>query len=763
MDGSYDLTAEIHNLGTEDAPPSVVRIYVDGARVHEETIAGVTLGAQQLISFTSASLPCGQNHTFRVVVDEDDAICECNETNNEATVTASCPCPALVTDKQVAQIDRGGSSIPTGGPIEPGDVITYLLQVTNVGGGWAYDVDLTDELPVEFRYVAGTTEATWPLGSSTADPGGAPGPNLAWALAATLRGGESLELTFDAQVTSDVQQGFTYTNTLWATGTEGDGTPIPPDSSSRVPADDDPDDSSAVSLATVVPAFRVDKTISDVVRGGVSLWPTDAVEPGDLIEYRFEIWNIGTGTAYDVRFTDELPYGVLYDTSAGDGTYTVDAPSAGPTTLGIAEEASGQIEADLGATIAGGGVLVATYRVRVTSEVSQGVDLENRAHAVGLDGADNPVPERNDDVGDTYPDEDATEIGVLEPALLLDKTIVDVVRAGESIWPSNIVLWGDVIVYEVIVRNVGLGTAYGVDVTDALPFGVAYDAADGDGTYVVDDPASAGTWSIADGSTGLITANLSATIAGGGTLTLVYRVRVIPEAIPGDYLVNLALVTGQDGAGTSIPEFNDDTRDEFPDEDSDRIRVGAPALATGKAVYCDQDACTPQDDACEPCEPDPLALEVGMQVPFELTVTNVGYSAAHDLNIEDMLPGGFLYVAESTVIVWANGRIEGEEADPLWEMASEESADDLQQVLWWPTQISLEAGESLILVFEAVVTQGAVQGQTIRNTMWATAVDAFGTPIPEDSSEFVPEDDDPLDSSELDLFVLEPTDEGDEI
>jgi uncharacterized repeat protein (TIGR01451 family) len=762
VDGSFGVTAQIHNLGTQDAPPSVVRIYVNGVLVYEDLLPELAIGAQRLVEFTSASLPCGQDHTFRVVVDEDDTICECNPANNEQQVEARCPCPALVTDKQVAQIDRGGSSIPTGGPIEPGDIVTYLLQVTNVGDGWAYSVNLTDELPEEFAYLAGSTEAVWPMGSSSADPAGAPGPDLAWPLDATLRGGETLSLSFDIAVTSEIRQGFSYTNTFWATGQEGDGTPIPPDNSGRVPEDDDPDDSSSVTLPTVVPAFRVDKTIVDVFRAGMSISPVDAVEPGDVVEYRFVIENVGTGTAYDVSFTDLLPPGVAYDTTLGDGVYEVDDPAAGPTTLGIAHGSTGEVTADLGSVIAGGGTLTAVYRTRVASEVVQGTDLINRAEASGLDGAGSAIQERNADVGDNFPDSDDTLIGVLEPGLALEKAIVDLLRDGESIWPANIVLWGDVIVYQVVIRNVGMGTAYNVDFADTLPYGAAYDTTNGEGTYEVDDPASTGTLPIAHGSTERITADLSVTMAGGGTLTIVYGVRVLPEAIPGDYLINQAQVVGQDGAGTAIPEFNDDIEDTFPDEDSDRIRVGAPALVTHKAVFCDRDACVPEEEFCEPCDPDPLALEVGMRVPFELTVTNVGYSAAYDLNVEDMLPVGFLYVAESAVLVWPDARVEGEEADPLWEMASEESSDGVQQVLWWPTQIELAAGESLILVFEAVVTEDATQGQTIRNTMWATAFDAFGTPIPEDSSEFVPEDDDPLDSSQLDLFVLEPADEGEE-
>jgi uncharacterized repeat protein (TIGR01451 family) len=761
VDGSFDVTAEIHNLGTQHAPSSVVRIYLNGALVHQETLAELAIGAQQLVEFTSASLPCGEGHVFRMVVDEDGDICECNTANNEQQVEASCPCPALVTDKRVEQILRGGTPISVAGPIEPGDVITYVLQVSNVGGGWAYDVYVTDRMPQEFAYVGGTTEAVWPMGSFTDDPAGAPGPDLEWILGATLAGGEALSLTFGGLVTSDIRQGFTYTNTMWAAGTEGDGTEIPQDSSPRVPEDDDPEDSSFVTLPTVVPALQVEKTITDVLRSGAGIWPTDTVEPGDLIAYRVDIRNVGTGTAYNVGFSDALPYGVTYDTSLGDGTYTVDAPAAGPSTLGISHGATGSLSADLGATVEGGGTLVAVYRVRVTSEVAQSVDLVNVARATGADGAGSPIAEFNDDVSDGFPDEDQTQVGVWEPALAVDKAIVEVLRNGASIGPATVALWGDVIVYEVTVRNIGLGTAYNVDIADELPFGVAYDTTVEDGTYTVDVPSDGPiSLGIADGATGRVEASIGATIAGGGTLAATYRVRVLPEAIPGAYLTNLASAVGVDGADTPIPPWNDDTHDASPDEDDDSIRVGAPALTTDKAIYCDRDACVP-DQACAPCEPDPLALDIGMRVPFELTITNVGYSEAYAVHIEDMLPPGFAYIPESTVMTWPDGRLEGADAEPLWKMAPEEASDDLQQVLWWPTLIALDAGGELVLIFEALVTSDAPVAETIRNTMWASAVDAFGSPIPADSREFVPEDDDLTDSSDLGLFVRESAAEGD--
>lgn len=751
-EGTATVSLTVRNTGTEASPTTTVRLYIDGDLAHTWSVPPLGIGEEAALSWETPPLKCGEIHTFRAVVDEDNLTCECDEANNEASTGWTCPCPALATDKEIAEIRRGGIPIPLDIPIQAGDVIRYRLEVTNVGGANAYDVDVFDALPVEFLYIAGSTSATWPRGSYGTDPAGAPGPNLFWNTSAVLGPNETLALEFEAVVTSAVVQGQIYTDAMRATGEEAEGTPIPPDMSGTIPEDTDPDDSDSVShVAAAVPALSVDKEIVDVIRGGVSIWPTSVVEPGDLIHYRFTIRNVGAGTAYDVDFSDELPPGLEYDTDYADGTYTVDDPPAsGP--LGIPDGAAGILIANISATIHGGGKLVADFYAYVTSAVQQGVNLVNYATATGKDGYGTPIPPENVQIGDDSdddpdnPDPDDTGhevIGVAEPALALEKEIIDVLRGGVSIWPTPVVLWGDVIVYRVTIRNVGLGTAYDVDFTDALPFGVAYDTSFGDGAYTVDNPTATGTLGIPDGATGLITADISATIAGGGTLVAVYRVHITPQAVPGSWLTNQAVVTGRDGAGTPIPEFNPDTEDTYPDQDSTTIRVGAPALVTQKSYYCPPcDPCAPEPVECIPCPEEPIPVKVGEVVRFQLTVTNVGYSPAYDIVVEDRLPKGFEYVAESAVLTWPGG-----------EMKPEPIVGE-GPVLTWITGLSLDAGESLSIVFAARVTQDAAVGEEVVNVMHAAGVDFFRVPIPADSSVYVPEDTDPEDTSVLKLKIL---------
>ncbi len=736
-DGSFAVSAVVRNVGTEDAPPTTVHIYVDDVLFTSVNIPALPMGGSYPIAYTTPRLKCGQDYLFRLTVDEEDLICECNEVNNTAQVEARCPCPGLVTGKSTTQILRAGNPVPANSPVQAGDLITYMLTVRNVGSGWAFNVNVWDQLPTEFAYILGSTSASWPGGSSVADPAGGTGPYLQWNVSATLLPGEVLTLTFRAFVTSGIVHGSSYTNTMGATGNEGEGTPIPPDSG--LPGDGDLDDQSSVTHPAAVPALALDKAIADVLRDGMSRGPAGPVEPGDVIVYTVTIRNVGYAVAYNVDFTDQLPYGVAYDTTFGDGTYTVDDPAASGS-LGIPDGETGHITAAISATINPNGTLVATYGVRVLSTVSQGVDLVNDAVTTGEDGAGTPIPELNDDVSDTYPDRDSTRIGVVEPGLALEKEILDVLRGGVSIWPTPIVLWGDVIVYRLTVRNVGLGTAYNVGLTDELPFGVAYDTTYGDGTYEVDEPFSTGSLGIPHGATGLVSAPIAAQLNGGGTLVAVYRGLVTPQAVPGSYLTNLATVKGEDGAGTPIPEFNPDVADSFPDQDSTTIRVGAPALVTEKGIFCEACPCEPDVDPCDPCAEGPVEVRMGERVTFRLVVTNVGYSWAYDVVVEDLLPEGFVYLPETSRTVWPRGDAD---AEPVGAPGP---------LLAWFTGASLDAGESLEIRFDALVTEDAPIGE-VRNVMRAYAVDDFAVPIPADSSAFVPADNDPDDTSVLPLVV----------
>lgn len=734
LDDTFAVTANIQNVGGQPATAVSIRVYVDGTLVHDET-QSIAAGATHSLSYVTPPFLCATPHAIRVVADETGAICECSETNNEATIAAAlCTCPALTTAKSITNVWRGGVSVWPASAVESGDVIEYRTTITNNGTAIAFHVDLTDALPDGLLY---STSAPGHGGQYTLSAGGSGtfavpvgGSTFATSIHATLAIGASLTISYCARAQSTIEQGGTLTNIVTGDGQEGSGRDIPAGGSSA-------------TLTANRPALSVDKTIVDVVRGASHLGSSGPVEPGDVVVYRFVVRNVGLGTAYTMTVSDTLPAGLV--TEAG-GTYTVSNPSSSGS-LGMAGGAA-SFSTPLNVSLSGGGSLTVMYSARVTSAALQGTPLVNVAHVTGTDALDAPIPASNVAAGDASDDdvEDAdaddtgiASIGAVQPALSVDKQVVDVRRGGLSVGVVDPVLYQDVVVYRVAVRNVGLGTAYNVNVADALPTGLVIDTSSpvGTGTYSVSSPSVSGSLGLTDGTTSFAT-SLGATMAGGATLALTFAARVMPTAAPAVWLVNTASATGRDGAGSAIspanPAVGDTSDDDIEDADADdtgvaSVRVGIPALVTEKSiariVRAGQEAPT-------------TWIEVGDVVTYALVVRNVGQGPALQVALTDTLPTGLSYLGSSRAM-WPSG---GSTADPSGHPGP---------ILAWTLGATLEPGEQVRLTFEAIVNGPIRQDQTYTNVLAATGRDAAGAPIPLDASELVPQDTDNDDRSAVSL------------
>jgi len=83
-----------------------------------------------------------------------------------------------------------------------GEIVTYKLIVTNDGNVPLYGIDIIDVLPGGFEYVFGST-----AGTTTSDPTILSG-KLTWQNAGNLLPGESLAITYQATISSDIDQGI---------------------------------------------------------------------------------------------------------------------------------------------------------------------------------------------------------------------------------------------------------------------------------------------------------------------------------------------------------------------------------------------------------------------------------------------------------------------------------------------------------------------------------------------------------------------------
>lgn len=694
--------------------------------------------------------------------DTSDSDVEDPDADDTGIVTVSVVIPALSVDKTITDIVRPGvGSLGIGGPVEPGDTVSYRFVITNVGGATAYDVEFTDTLPPGMETLAGGTYVVSAPASSGSLSIAAGNPSFSTAINAELSGGATLTADFDALVTSRIEQGVDLVNTAEASGIDGFGSEIPDENTSAGDTSDtdvedpDADDVGIAIIGTEEPALSVDKIITDILRGGSSIGNTGPVEPGDIVFYQYTITNVGLGTAYDVDFVDTLPAGMVIETDApGDaGSYVVSAPAASGT-LGLVDGA-GFFGTSLNVVIAGGETLTANYTVLVTSDIDQGTDLINVAATTGIDGAGNPIPGENTDVDDTSdgdaedPDADDTGITVLatrEPALSIDKQITEIIRGGESIGLVDPLVYSDIIVYTVAIRNVGLGTAYGVEFADALPTGLVTETQSpgNAGNYIVTSPAASGSLAVPDG-VGTFATSIDATINAGESLTATYTVLVTPSAPQAQDLVNTASTWGLDGAGVPIPESNtatgDTSDDDAEDPDADDtgiaiIRVGIPALVTDKSI-----ANVIRDGQSLGAS---STVQVGDTIVYNLLITNVGTADALDVDVRDSLPVQFAYVRDSTTASWPY-RIGTYTRDP---------SGGAGPTLIWNTNATLAPNDVLILRFKATVEGPVSPGVDYTNVLQATGVDAVGVPIPPNQSDDVPEDTDPDDRDEVSVTAV---------
>lgn len=155
--------------------------------------------------------------------------------------------PALVTEMRVAHIVRDGRT-GAGNEVLPNDRVTLEVAVRNVGTGPAYGVAVIGALPPELELVGGSSTARWPLGTSSSDPRGSFGPELEWNLAATLRAGEEIRLSFEAAVVRHAVAGSALACWMGAYGHDAASARIPTNLSPDVPGDVDPDDFSDLIL-----------------------------------------------------------------------------------------------------------------------------------------------------------------------------------------------------------------------------------------------------------------------------------------------------------------------------------------------------------------------------------------------------------------------------------------------------------------------------------------------------------------------------------
>ena len=320
--------------------------YVAGSATEDgSSVAGATNPFEAGYTLTDSTLSPGETHTLTFEVDVDSPLPNGTLITNTATATATNPgnasdsathtvasAPGLAVDKT--------ASPPEGGPVVPGETITYSIVVTNdaLATDNATNVVLTDATPEGTTYVAesATVDTVAVPGATNPFESGYSLPNMA--------PGDSHTLTFQVLADPVLDNGSSITNTATLDSDQGSAT----------------DDATHTVQSQSV--LDLEKTSSPAEGGPVT--------PGTTVTYSIVVTNAAEANevAEELVLTDPTPAGTTYV----QGSAKLD---------GVAIEGEGNPlqEGYAVPDLAPGETATVTYDVTVDSPLAKGTVVSNMA------------------------------------------------------------------------------------------------------------------------------------------------------------------------------------------------------------------------------------------------------------------------------------------------------------------------------------------------------------------------------------------------
>ncbi|MBK9335051.1 MAG: DUF11 domain-containing protein [Lewinellaceae bacterium] len=378
------------------------------------TVGTVANGGSASIQITATVTTAGAKTNYAQVqtVDQFDPNStpgdDSNNQDDDDTETVTPPSANLLLSKSV------NNTTPN-----VGTVVTFTIQVSNLGPNGATGVSVEDYIPNGYGSIAAISNGGTLLGNTTTWSG------------LSISAFTSLNLTFQATVLAP-GVGVSFRNTAQVTDSdEFDPTSTPNNMVNNTPAEDDEDD------ANLTPR-QADISLSK------SVSPTSA-NVGDVVTFTLTLSNAGPNSATAVSVQDYVPAGFSNIAAiSGGGTQSMGTITWAGLTVPV-----------------GANTVTLTFQATVDAPTGDPAEYKNTAQ-VTASAVYDPDSQPNNLVNNTpaQDDEDDAELTLIAADLSLVKTVSNAT--------PNV---GDVVTFTLSLSNAGPNAATGVAVADYVPNG----------------------------------------------------------------------------------------------------------------------------------------------------------------------------------------------------------------------------------------------------------------------------------------------------
>lgn len=434
-------------------------------------------------------VPAGASQISNVASVADDGTNGPDPTPANNTATDTTPLSAA-PDMSVIMSDSGVTATP-------GSTVIYTIGFNNLGNQDATGVTLTDVVPANTTFNAGSSSPGW-----SCVPDNNAGSTCTITIGAFGAGVPPGSRGFAVTVVSPVPAGVTQLSNTVVIADDGTNGPEP------TPADNTATVTTPLSAAPDLTLAKSD--------GGVS------TTPGGTVVYALTATNAGNQGATGVTLTDVVPANTTFNPGGSTAGWSC-VPD---------NNAGSSCTLTLGALAGGGAVASANYAVTVVDPFPVGVTQIANTASVADDGTNGPDPTpANNTASDTTP-------VVAAPDMTITKS-----DGGATTAP------GGTVAYTLAYANAGNRTATGVVLSDVVPASTTFNPG-----------ASTAGWACTpDNNPGSTCTLAIGTVAAGTGGSAVFAATVVSPAPAGLEAVSNTATVAEDGTNGPDPNPTNNT------------------------------------------------------------------------------------------------------------------------------------------------------------------------------------------------------------